>query len=268
MDRVDRLREALDLHGLEWPGPLEWPEVVSSTNDVLKRRARDGAPAWSVLCATTQSVGRGRAGRTWTSPPGGLYLSVLLRPEVEGVGLLPLVAGVAVSEMAASEGVKAELKWPNDALVRGRKVAGILTESASGGTGVDWVVVGIGVNVSVEASLLGADLGQMATSLHLEAERPLSVEAAAAAVLARLRVWYDALGSQPASVVDAWRARSVPWWGSFVLVKTQEGDVEGRLRDVDDTGALLLDVPQGGRRRMLSGEVSLVRPIDPPPEGR
>ena len=265
MDRVARLREALDRHGLGWTAPMEWPDTLPSTNDVLKLRAREGAPEWSVLCAVTQTGGRGREGRAWASPPGGLYLSVLLRPRFDTVGLLPLAAGVAVAEMAAGQGVEVELKWPNDALVGGRKVAGILAESSSGATGVDWVVVGVGVNVAVEASTLGGEVGRIATSLHLEAGRPLSVEDAAAGVLARLRVWYDALARRPASVVDAWRARSVPWWGGLVQVRTHEGMTRGRLRDVDQTGALLLDADgEGGRRRILSGEVVRLGALEPP----
>lgn len=267
MDRAAALRDTLARRGVDWAAPLEWPESLPSTSDVLKSRARDGAPEWSVLCAVTQTGGRGREGRAWASPPGGLYLSVLLRPQFQPVGLLPLAAGVAVAEAAAELGVEVELKWPNDALVGGRKVAGILTESSSGRAGIDWVIVGVGVNVAVDASSLGTEVGRAVTSLHLEVGRPPSIEATAAAVLARLRVWYDALESRPASVVDAWRERSVSWWGGLVQVRTAQGLLRGRLHDVDPAGALLLDLEEGGRRRVLSGEVRQLRPLDPPPEG-
>jgi BirA family biotin operon repressor/biotin-[acetyl-CoA-carboxylase] ligase len=263
MERAARLRQALARRGLEWTAPVEWPDAVASTNDALKSRARGGAPEWTVLCATAQTGGRGREGRPWVSPAGGLYLSVLLRPGFEAFGLLPLAAGVAVAEMAGELGVETELKWPNDALVGGRKVAGVLAESSSGATGVEWVVVGVGVNVA--AVPLEGELETRATSLELEAGRRLSVEAAAAGVLARLRVWYDALERRPALVVDAWRARSAPWWGSVVEVRTREGVMQGTLRDVDDMGALLLDLDEGGRRRVLSGEVTRVRSLDDRP---
>ncbi len=178
------------------------------------------------------------------------------------MGLVPLAAGVAVAETAAELGVEAELKWPNDALVRGGKVAGILTESASGGARVDWVVVGVGVNVMVDPVSLEATVNQSVTSLHLEADQVPAIEVVAAGVLARLRVWYDALESHPASVVDAWRARSLPWWGRRVQVRTAQGVTRGKLNDIDETGALLLDLDEGGRRRVLSGEVTQLRPLD------
>ena len=262
MDRASRLRRALLARGVSWAAPLEWHRTLGSTNDVLKVKARLGVPEWAAILADAQTGGRGRKGRAWASPPGGLYLSVLLRPGFEGVGLVPLAAGVAVAEVAREQGVDAELKWPNDTLVRGRKLAGVLTESSSSSRGVDWVVVGIGVNVAVDRASLGP-LEQTATSLHLETEKTPPVEEVAAGVLARLSVWYDALGSRPSSVVDAWRARAVRWWGTPVQVRTTRGVVRGTLCDVDQTGALLVEPEEGGTQRVLSGEVTQLRPIDP-----
>jgi BirA family biotin operon repressor/biotin-[acetyl-CoA-carboxylase] ligase len=262
MDPEARLRQALRARDAAWPAPLEWHRRLGSTNDVLKAKARRGAPEWTGVLADAQTGGRGREGRAWVSPPGGLYLSVLLRPRFEGVGLVPLAAGIAVAEVAGEHGVEANLKWPNDTLVRGRKLAGVLTESSSSSRGVDWVVVGVGVNVAVDAAALGP-LEQCATSLHLEADRTPAVEDVAAGVLARLGVWYDALESRPSSVVDAWRTRAVRWWGMPVQVQTMQGVLRGTLRDVDETGALLVDLEEGGVVRVLSGEVTQLRRIDP-----
>jgi BirA family biotin operon repressor/biotin-[acetyl-CoA-carboxylase] ligase len=184
----------------------------------------------------------------------------VLRPRFADVGLIPLAAGVAVAEMAGERGVDARLKWPNDAVVRHRKLAGVLTESSSSSRGVDWVVVGIGVNVCVDQASLGS-LGETATSLLREEGRGVIMEHVAAAVLARLSLWYDALKSRPSSVVEAWRAHAVPWWGEPVRVETVTGALQGILRDVDDTGALLVDRGVGGVRRVLSGEVTQVRAL-------
>jgi BirA family biotin operon repressor/biotin-[acetyl-CoA-carboxylase] ligase len=260
MEREARLRRALLTRGAAWPASLEWHGTLSSTNDVLKAKARLGAPEWAAVLADTQTGGRGREGRAWASPPGGLYLSVLLRPRFERVGFVPLAAGVVVAEVAGEYGVEARVKWPNDVLVRDRKLAGVLTESSSSSRGVDWVVVGVGVNVAVDQASLGP-LEKTATSLHLEADRTPAVEDVAAGVLARLSVWYDALESRPSSVVDAWRARAVPWWGKAVQVRTTEGVLRGTLRDVDETGALLVDREEGGVQRVLSGEVTQLRPM-------
>ncbi len=259
MEREPRLRRALLARGAAWPTSLEWRGTLSSTNEILKARARLGAPEWAGVLADTQTGGRGREGRAWASPPGGLYLSLLLRPRFEAVGLVPLAAGVVVAEVAGEYGVEARVKWPNDVLVGGRKLAGVLTESSSSSRGVDWVVVGIGVNVAVDPTSLGP-VAKTATSLHLEAGRTPAVEDVAAGVLARLTVWYDALEGRPSQVVDAWRARAVPWWGRPVQVRTTGGVLRGTLRDVDETGALLVDREEGGVERVLSGEVTQLRP--------
>ena len=267
MDRSARLRQALEQRGVAWSASLEWHESLGSTNDVLKEGARAGADEWTTVLADTQTGGRGREGRTWASPPGGLYLSVLLRPESAGVALLPLAAGVVVSEVAEEHGVAAELKWPNDALVRGRKLAGILTEASSGSGGVDWVVVGIGINVAVDVAALAPPAGDVATSLHLEAGGTPAVADVAAGVLARLPVWYDALQHRPDSVVSAWRERASRWWGMLVQVRTAESVFRGRLHDVDEHGALIVDLEGGGSRRVLSGEVTRLRPVGWEAEG-
>ena len=96
------------------PAQLEWQPELVSTNDRLKELARAGAPEWTIVLADVQTGGRGREGRSWVSPAGGLYLSILLRPRFAQLGVLPLAAGVAVAETAAEHGVLAELKWPND----------------------------------------------------------------------------------------------------------------------------------------------------------
>jgi BirA family biotin operon repressor/biotin-[acetyl-CoA-carboxylase] ligase len=261
MDRAARLRKALEKRGAPWSAPLEWHETLGSTNDVLKERARAGAEEWTTVLADTQSQGRGREGRTWASPPGGLYLSVLLRPHHTGVALLPLVAGVVVSEVAQEHGVETELKWPNDALVRGRKVGGILTEASSGSDGVDWVVLGVGINVAVDVAALPSPVAKRATSLHLETEgRPALVDVAAG-VLSRLPVWYDSLRHRPASVVEAWRKRATRWWGELVQVRMAEDVFRGRLHDIDESGALIVNLEGGGFRRVLAGELTRLRPV-------
>jgi BirA family biotin operon repressor/biotin-[acetyl-CoA-carboxylase] ligase len=260
MDRADALRAALAARGGPGLPAVEWLQSVASTSDRLKALARREAPEWTAVVADVQTGGRGREGRPWASPAGGLYLSVLLRPRVEKVGLLPLAAGVAVAEAAEEMGVRTELKWPNDVLSSGRKLAGILCESASGPAAVEWVVLGIGVNVLVEPAAAPAGLAGPVTSLAAEGAAAPSVLGTAAAVLARLGVWYDALRSRPDAVVSAWRMRAAPWWGALVDARTADGSLRGRLRDVDEEGALVVELGDGERRRLFSGEVSQVRP--------
>jgi BirA family biotin operon repressor/biotin-[acetyl-CoA-carboxylase] ligase len=259
VDPAQALVRALAVRGGPRLAALEWHAELVSTSDRLKELARAGAPAWTAIVAERQSGGRGREGRSWQSPEGGLYLSVLLRPEVERTSLIPLAAGVAVAEAVLGFGVRSELKWPNDVLVGGRKLAGILAEASSGARGVEWVVLGIGVNVAVDPAALPEALRATATSLVAAGTSEVRPAEVAAATLARLSVWYDALRSEPARVVAAWRALAVPWWGALVEVRTGGRELRGRLAAIDEEGALVLETPAGERVRLLSGEVSQLR---------
>jgi len=259
MDRASALAAALAARGGPRLPGVEWPVSIDSTSNRLKELARGGAPEWTVVLADVQTAGRGREGRTWVSPPGGLYLSVLLRPRFEKVGLLPLAAGVAVAEATGDLGVRTELKWPNDVLASGRKLAGILSEAASGPAGVEWVALGVGVNLSFDAARLPPEMQDGVTSLAEEGVADVSVDAVAAAVLARLAVCCDALRSSPSAVVSAWRSHAAAWWGSLVDVRAGEAPLRGRLLEVDDEGALVLELESGTRRRLFSGEVTRVR---------
>jgi BirA family biotin operon repressor/biotin-[acetyl-CoA-carboxylase] ligase len=253
------LGRALAARGAPPLAAVEWTSEVESTSDRLKALARAGAPEWTAVLANRQTGGRGREGRAWVSPPGGLYLSVLLRPRFAAVSLIPLAAGVAVAEAVAEWGVTTELKWPNDVLVSGRKLGGILAEATSGPSGVEWVALGIGVNVALGARALPADLRETVASLAEASDAVPTVAEVAAAVLARLRVCYDALRADPARIVEAWRARAVGWWGEVVDVRTARETMRGRLRDVDQEGALLVELEGGERRRILSGEIQRLR---------
>ena len=259
MDPAARLASALTARGGPRLAAVEWHEEIGSTSDRVKDLARAGAPTWTAVLADRQSGGRGREGRAWVSPPGGLYLSVLLRPETARVSLLPLAAGVAVAEAVLELGVLSELKWPNDVLVGGRKLAGILAEASSGGAGVEWVVLGIGVNVATAGGSLPEALRETATSLVDSGAHGANATQVAAATLARLAVWYDALREAPERVVAAWRSHAVPWWGESVVVRTSGGERRGRLAAVDADGALVLETEAGERVRLVSGEVSRLR---------
>jgi BirA family transcriptional regulator, biotin operon repressor / biotin---[acetyl-CoA-carboxylase] ligase len=256
---ADGLRNLLAARAWPWPAPIEHHRSLDSTNDRLKELARAGAPEGSVVWADAQIGGHGRHGRAWVSPPGNLYVSVLLRPEAAPAALLPLAAGVAVAEAIESLGVAARLKWPNDVMVGDRKLGGILAESSSTGPSIDWVVLGIGVNVKAP---LAPELALTATSL-LDAGGSLArVEDVACAVLARLGVWYHRLSGPGASgVLDEWRRRSVSWWGQPVEAWLGGLRVAGCAVGVDDEGGLVLERDDGSRATLRSGEVRRCRPV-------
>ena len=269
----DALRGLLQARGLSWSAEIEHLPSVGSTNEHLKQRARAGAPAWTVVIADTQTAGRGRQGRPWASPPGNLYVSLLLRPDPPAArwSVLPLAAGVAVAEALAEEGLEVRLKWPNDIVAGtaatsgrigwGRKLGGILAEAASSADGLDSVVIGIGVNVALRPAGLPAEVARSITSVADELGHGVDRLVVAAAVLARLRVWYHALARDGPRVVQAaWRTRALPWWGRAVEARSGERHLRGIARDLDEGGALILELEDGTRAVLHSGEVHEVRP--------
>lgn len=262
-DVAGELRALLAARGAAWPAPVEHVESAASTNDLVKQRARAGAPEWSTVLAGRQTAGRGRQGSDWLSPAGNLFLSVLLRPvalPADRAGLLPLAVGVVVHEAVSEWGIAAELKWPNDVLVSGRKLGGILVESSSSGGGLDTAVVGIGLNLGLDPSRVAPDLQGRLTSVWAETGRAVTPVEAAAAVLARLPRWYDPLVARPDEVAAAWRLRSAPWWGQRVEVVAGEAALSGVARGIDEGGALVLDADDGRRLKLLAGEVRRLRP--------
>jgi len=236
-------------------------EEVGSTNDVAKQLAEEGAAHGEAVIAERQTAGRGRRGRAWDSPAGkNLYLSVVLRPDLppQRAPELTLVASVALCDVVRQAGVEAGIKWPNDLLARGRKLAGILTELAAEPDTVQWVVLGMGVNLNVRAEDFPDDLREQATSLAIERGQPAPRALFTAALLARLEEWLDRHAAEGFGPVrEAWRERSATL-GREVRVEVEGREVTGVAEDLDETGALLV---RCGKRleRVTSGDVQLLR---------
>jgi BirA family biotin operon repressor/biotin-[acetyl-CoA-carboxylase] ligase len=260
-DASGPLAARLAARGAAWPAPLAWLSVVDSTNRWLKAAAREGAVAWSTVVAEEQTAGRGRRGRRWLSPRGNLHLSVLAVPPTgigtQSLGLMPLLTGVALVQALETWGVDVRLKWPNDVRVKGRKLAGILVEGVTVG-GAARLVVGIGVNVNAipEQGRVG-EIGLAATSLRELLGREIAVVEVAAAVLGQLATCYDAPGAgQPARIVADWRRVAEDWWGRPVRGRLPAGElVEGFVRDIAPTGALVIEEAGGRRREILAAEI-------------
>ena len=189
-------------------------------------------------------------------------MSVVLRPlppsDVRW-GLLPLAAGLATAQALDGWEAGAALKWPNDLMADGRKLGGILVEAASGASGLDSVVVGIGVNVR-EPQPLPTEMRDRVGWLERGGGGAIDPVLVAAAVLGRLGHWYDRLahGDTP-GLLDAWRARSVPWWGRTVEAEAGASTVSGILRGLAPDGGLVLEAPDGREIVLRSGEVRDVR---------
>ncbi len=235
---------------------IEWREAIDSTQRLARELARSGAPEGTTVVAERQTAGRGRLGRTWHSPAGvNLYCTVILRPAVAptAVPQLALVAGLAVADAVREVAALAPaLKWPNDVVLGGRKVAGILTELEAELERVHFVLAGIGVNVNLE--VFPPELAERATSLRLERGRPVDRAAVAAGLLAALEERYRRfLAGGFAAMRSEWESCSA-LTGKEVRVTTPEGAVAGRVLGVDDDGALRLSGPRG-EVRVVAGEV-------------
>jgi BirA family transcriptional regulator, biotin operon repressor / biotin---[acetyl-CoA-carboxylase] ligase len=229
-------------------------ERIDSTNDEAKRQANAGAPAFTFIAADEQSSGRGRRGNSWLSPRGNLHCSLLLRPACApaAAAQLGFAASLAVAEAAERllpQDAEIACKWPNDVLARGRKFAGILLESQARGGTLEFLVIGIGVNVAAHP----ADTPTPATSL-----KALGAEVTPGVLLpilgARLLAWYDAWrGEGFAPLRRAWLARA---WGvgRSIRVRLPDGEIEGLFDGLDEAGRLLLGTA-GGRRKIAAGEV-------------
>ena len=256
--------DAARLNGALAPWPGLWREVrvveeTGSTNADLLAEAQAGAREGLVLVAEEQTAGRGRLGRAWHSPAGeNLYCSVVLRPprapaEVPQVALVAGIAVAAAVEEAA--GRRPAIKWPNDVLLDGKKVAGILTEMESEMERVHHVIAGIGVNLNTRR--FPRELRTKASSLLLLTGRSIDRARFTAGLLAALEaryVRYLTVGF--ASVRTEWESYSC-LTGTEVRVQGPGGEVTGRVLGLDDDGALRLRGPDGGITRIVAGEVTV-----------
>lgn len=236
--------------------PLHRFDEVDSTMDVVASLGRGGAPEGTAVMAERQRKGRGRQGRSWFSPPAGnVYVSILLRPRISAAALPALAPACGLGVAQALEelaSVQAGLKWPNDILVRGRKIAGILTESVVQEGEISHVVVGVGVNVNVKS--FPEHLINTATSICLEIGAPVDQEAFVAVLFRHLDTVYQRfLARGFPALADAWTRRDT-LKGHRVHLNTGTQMLEGIARGISLDGALLLETPTG-LRQISVGEV-------------
>jgi BirA family biotin operon repressor/biotin-[acetyl-CoA-carboxylase] ligase len=256
---VDRLQEGLRTKRLG--RSVFFSSVVGSTNEWAKELAAYGAAEGTVAVAETQTCGRGRLGREWVSPKGGLWFSVVLRPElkpVEAVGLV-FVSGLAVADVLRElYGLKSETKWPNDVLVNGRKVCGILTEMNTIGEKVNYVIVGIGVNANFDVEkVFPEELRVIATSLENELGRKVKLEELFKALLEKLENFYELFmkeGFDP--ILKEWK-KYAGFLGCQVEVASGIEKWVGLALDVENDGALIMRLEDGTVKRVFVGDATL-----------
>jgi BirA family biotin operon repressor/biotin-[acetyl-CoA-carboxylase] ligase len=236
-------------------------EQTTSTNDVVEKLARDGVREGVVVFAESQTRGRGRLGRKWVSPGRkGLWFSILLQPNLrpQETTRLTIASATALRRAIQLEtGLKPKIKWPNDILVGGKKVAGILTELNAELDKVRYVVLGIGVDVNWSATELPAELRKTATSLKIETGESIPRAALATAILRELDADYFRIcAGKFAALADEWEEYSATI-GNDVTVRIGDRKIRGFAESLDADGALLLRTEHGRLERVTGGDVTL-----------
>jgi BirA family biotin operon repressor/biotin-[acetyl-CoA-carboxylase] ligase len=237
---------------------------VSSTQEAARGLAVEGAKEGTVVIAETQTRGKGRRGREWRSPAGGVYMSIILKPQINPARtpLLTLLAGVVVAKVLRRlYNLKAELKWPNDVMVNNRKICGILTEMTAETEAVNYCIVGIGINANVELAHFPPEFRASTTSLKKELSAHVSRAELVRDLLNEIEQLYAVFRERgPAPILEEWKALTNTL-GARVQVIGQTEVVKGRAVDVDQDGALIIKLADGSLKRIIAGDLSLRRSL-------
>ncbi len=236
-------------------------EETTSTNDVIAHLARGGVKEGAVVFAESQTQGRGRLGRTWISPARkGLWFSVLLRPNISPQAATQLTVASATSLARAitmQTGIVPEIKWPNDILIKGKKVAGILTEMSAELDHLREVILGVGIDVNLEANDLPAPLRKIATSLRIETGQMVDRAGLAVAILRELDRDYERIQRGEFEAVAQEWVEHCSTIGCQVSIRVGDRVIRGLAEALDADGALLLRGQHGHLERIIGGDVTM-----------
>ena len=235
---------------------------VTSTNTLLKVQAEKGAPHGMVIAAGNQTAGKGRLGRKWSSAPySGIWYSLLLRPEFppQMAGVITLTAAVSVVQALEKFQVPAKIKWPNDILLNGKKLCGILSEMRGDMDHIQWIVVGIGVNLTATAETMPEEIRSVATSLTMSGYGEIPQNQLAAEILNCMEDNYCLLCEEGfMQLQEQWMAHG-SFLGEQITVSTTRGQKEGIFRGIDGDGCLLMETAAGDMERIAAGDVTKAR---------
>lgn len=232
-------------------------DAVSSTNSVSRELAKEGKPEGYVVAAKTQRTGHGRLKRTWFSPQGGLWFSIILRPKMEPLDApkITLMAAVAIaSALKETYNLNARIKWPNDVLVSGKKIGGILTDMRTRETQIEYIILGIGINGNFELYELPEEIRESATTMMNEVDGIVNLEELFINLLLSLDYQYHQLISgNSESVLNNWKRLS-DTLGKEVIINTQKGIIQGKALDLDENGALILKTQSCEIKKIFAGD--------------
>ena len=232
----------------------------SSTNDLAREMALQGAEEGTVIISEEQTAGRGTKGRIWYSPrKRGLYTSIILRPEESPISLLPLVAGLGAQQaIFEATGLRVGLKWPNDLVWEGKKLVGILCESGYLGNELNYVIMGIGLNISQERTDFPPEIRSRATSLKLAKKEEIDRDSLIRNLWKSLNFWYGLFcQGRKDEIICAFEGNLVFARGERITVVKPEEEVSGFFAGIDSQGGLILDV-QGRRLSFYSAEIQTI----------
>ena len=230
-------------------------QELTSTMDMAREYAESKIDEGTVVIAEFQTLSRGRLGRTWVSRPGNLYLSVVYYPNQITLPLIGIVAALAVKKsILKTTGTRPDIKWPNDIMIHGRKVAGILVESVIMSDQIKYAIVGIGINISLNREEMG-ELGSIATSLNLSLGYEVPRETLFRTLLQELDSLYFDI-KKGISPIQEWR-ESLNTLSEKVSVARGGSKIEGIAEDVDNLGNLIIRTDDGNLVTLTSGDVTL-----------
>jgi BirA family transcriptional regulator, biotin operon repressor / biotin---[acetyl-CoA-carboxylase] ligase len=231
-------------------------DELDSTNSTAKELAHDGAEEGTIVISRTQNQGRGRFDRIWQSPEGGVYLSFILRPRIsaEKTSLLPFVVALALTKTIESYGLHATIKWPNDVQVNDKKIAGILLESEVSGQTINYVVVGIGMNLNIDMKHLSVDIQPRSTSMSHELGNLLDYNEFLKTFFILFDSFYKLFVEKLYSrIIDEWKNHT-DTLGKTIRVQTSTETLQGIAFDIDQSGFLLLRTERGETKKIMSGD--------------
>jgi BirA family transcriptional regulator, biotin operon repressor / biotin---[acetyl-CoA-carboxylase] ligase len=238
---------------------ITYKTSVKSTQEIAHSLARDGAEEGSIVLADEQTGGRGRLGRAWQSPSGtGIWMSLILRPEIPLQKAPQLTLLIAVAASRAIEnvtGIEAAIKWPNDLLINGKKVAGILTELQAEADSIHSVIVGIGMNVNQEKKHFAEEIAEIATSLTIEGGKTYKRAEIIGAILQEIESLYRSYLDKGFAVIKLlWEARAYSL-GKRITARSVTGSITGYAKGITDEGVLLLEDDNGKIHSIYSADI-------------
>jgi len=258
MIKVEKITSTLETKYLG--REIRYFQKLSSTNTVAKKYAEKGAKEGTVIVAEIQTQGRGRLNRPWISPKGGVWLSIILRTRIasEEAPKITLITSVAVANtLHRLYGLKTRIKWPNDVLIDGKKVCGILTEASTSGKNVNVIVVGIGINANFNLKALPDNLRVTATTLKEVLGKHVDREKLICALLKEFEGCCKLFKEKKSKrSLEEWREMA-DFLGKKIEVTSFEENWLGRAIDIDESGALIVELENNERRRVLSGDVTV-----------